>query len=123
MPEKRKDNNKAKMKLITSIICIAAIAFSAVACSGGSTVDYSKAPAQTGGPEQGEWRNADGTLLTLNSGKYTYKKGADLAYTGSYKVDAGKIEMTGDNGANIIASWPDPNAAITVEGVALTKTD
>ena len=105
------------MKHFTLIL----VALTAVACSAGNSVDYSKAAVQTGGPEQGEWRDVQGTQLSLNSGKFTYKHGLNSS-SGTYTVSNGTISMTGDGGT-MSASFPDPNGAITIDGEKLTKLD
>ena len=65
------------MKKLLTTLAASALALAVISC-GQAPVDYSKAAVQTGGPEQGEWRNANGTLLSLNSGKYSYKKGTAM---------------------------------------------
>jgi hypothetical protein len=85
-------------------------------------LDYNNVQAQTGGPEQGEWRDLQGTLLSLNSGKFSYTKGGTTV-KGSYKVADGSVLFAGDGGSSMTASFPDPNGPLTIEGVALTKTD
>ena len=109
-------------RLLLSTIALAAIAFTAVACGQDNSVDLSKAPAQTGGPEQGEWRDQQGTALSLTSGKFTYKKGSTDA-SGTYTISNGNITMTGDSGQNFTASFPDKNGPITIDGEKLTKVD
>jgi len=85
--------------------------------------DYSKVQAQTGGPEQGEWRDKQGTLLSLNNGQFSYQKGA-TKMSGTYSVEGGKIALSGDvGGGNMTAQWPDQNGPLTLNGEQLTKTD
>ena len=89
-------------------LLVALVLSGVVLCSCGSgEPDYSKVQAQTGGPEQGEWRDKEGTVLSLNSGKYSYQKDGGLASNGTYKVASGQITLTGDGGTNLTATWPD----------------
>ena len=89
---------------------------------GSNTVDYSKAPAQTGGPEQGMWQNQQGTTLSMNSGKFEYhKEGGSVK--GTYKSESGKITLNADAGTSLTASLPDANGPLTIDGQQLVKTD
>lgn len=106
-----------------SLILLAAIALSVGACNPGNSADYSKAPVQTGGPEQGEWRNPQGTMLSLSSGNFTYRKAGASQITGTYTVEGTTIKMSGNEGTSMQASWPNENSPVTVNGENLTKTD
>jgi hypothetical protein len=110
------------MKKLT-ILPIALIALALTGCNPGNSADYTKAPVQTGGPEQGEWRNDKGTVLSLNSGQFTYAKDGGAKSTGRYTIDGTKITLSGDPSAPGSANWPDPNGPITVNGEQLVKTD
>jgi len=92
-----------------------------VGCGSGS-VDYSKAAAQTGGLEQGVWQDKAGQKLELTSGNFTYTKPDGTLMKGTYKVDGGKIAMTGSGGEALNAAF-DPKGAMSMNGSPLTKTD
>ena len=108
---------------LLSLIAITVLAFSIGACRREMGLDYSKVEGQTGGNEQGQWRDLNGTLLTLESGKFTYTRGTAIPLKGTYTVASGTISMTSENGQTFAASWPNENSPVTLEGVALTKTD
>ena len=112
----------AMKKRIFSFLLVAAVAQTMIACSGGS-VDYSKAAPQTGGPEQGEWRDTQGTKLSMNSGNFTYQKAGGSEVHGTYTVSGSSITLAGGEGTNITASWPNQNGPLTIDGENLTKTD
>ncbi len=109
-----------RLKMFLASLAIAAFVLS-LGCGSG-TVDYSKAPAQTGGPEQGIWQDKGGQKLELASGNFTYSKSDGTVVKGTYKVDGGNVAMTGVGGQAIIATY-DTNGTISLYGSALTKTD
>lgn len=104
---------------LASLACAAVVLGSGC---GSATVDYSKAPAQTGGPEQGVWQDKSGQKLELTSGNFTYSKPDGTVVKGTYKVDGGNIAMTGSSGEALTALF-DPKGTMSLNGSALTKTD
>jgi uncharacterized lipoprotein NlpE involved in copper resistance len=107
----------------TIIFAIALIALSIVGCNPGNSADFSKAPVQTGGTEQGEWRNTKGTMLSLNSGGFVYTKQGVGTTRGTYTMSGNTITLTSDGSAPATAEWPDKSGPLSVGGEQLTKTD
>ena len=114
---------KMKNKIFSTIVPLALGLLLACTGCGSNEVDYTKAPAQTGGPEQGMWQNKQGTMLTMNSGTFEYKKEGGGPIKGTYKVDGTKIDLSSDMGSSYTANFPDPNGPLTIDGQQLVKTD
>ena len=94
------------------ILSVALVGLVLSACARDDGNDYSKVQGQTGGPEQGVWQDKAGTRLDLNSGKFVYARNGNSA-KGDYKVEDGKITMTGDvGGGTYVASFPDPGGPL-----------